>query len=157
MNKFLETKIKQKAKWVTRRYPELRENDLIQEASELVVKLQKKKGRDIPVPYLLKSISFHFSSLMRTTNIRRNIKLLSFLSMTNLIDLSTEQEFQDVENRIDRERFMKSLQDNNLLKVMASLMAGSNPKEIAEENNMSIRNVYRCIVRLAALRETWEK
>jgi hypothetical protein len=157
MNKFLEAKIGQKAKWVSRRYPELPEKDLIQEGSELVCKLQNLKGKNVSVHYLLKAISFHFSNLMRTTNARHNVKMFNILSLPDQIDSSVEKEFQDIENKIDRERFIKSLKDNNLIKVMTSLMEGSNLKEIAEENNISIRNAYRCVARLTKLREAWEK
>ncbi len=157
MNKLLTTKIKQKARWVNKRYPELLLLDLIQEGYELVIKLQKSKGKDVSIPYLLKALSFHFSNLMRATNTRRNIKIFSLLSLTDHTDLSTDKEFDELDNRIDRERFIKFIKDYNLTKVVTNLMAGLNPKEIAEENKMSVRSVYRCIARLVKLREAWER
>ena len=157
MNKLLVAKIRQKAKWVNRRYPELPLLDLIQEGYELVIKLQKSKGKDIPMPYLLKSISFHFSNLMRATDTRRNIKIFSLLSLTDQTDLSIDKEFDELENRIDRENFIKTIKNNDLLSTLSHLMNGNTPKEIAIKKNTSIRTIYRQLVHLKQLREGWEK
>ena len=157
MNKFLESKIKQKAKWVARRCPELKENDLTQEGHELICKLQKSKGKDISIYYLLKSLSFHFSNLMRDTNTRRNIKLCAFSSLINYEDISAQEEFAKLEDRIDQENFIKTIKDDNLVQTLLDLMAGHNPREIANKRNTSIRTVYRHLATISRLRKEWER
>lgn len=155
MNKFLETKIKQKAQWVNRRYPELLLLDLIQEGHELVAKLQKNKGKDISIPYLLKALSFHFSNLMRSTNIRRNIKLFTLSSLTDHEDLLAEEEFTKLENKIDNEKFIRTIKNKNLLQILSDLMTGHNLQEIANRRNTSIRTIYRSLAVIRRLREEW--
>lgn len=157
MNKILETKIRQKAKWVTKRYPELYEEDLLQEGRELIVKLQKDKGKDISIPYLLKALSFHFSNLMRTTNTRRNIKVFSSVSLTDYADLSIDKKFDELEDKIDRESFLKTIKNNDLLFTLSHLMNGDRPEEIAKKRNISARTVYRHVNTLTRLRKDWEK
>lgn len=154
-NKLLETKLKQKAKWVARRYPELLENDLIQEGLELICKLRNIKGKNISIHYLLKALSFHFSNIMRATNQKHNISMQNINFQGE--DLSVKKEFEELEKRFDREKFIKYIENNNLLFILSGLMNGDKIKEIAKRNNISVRTIYRHIKTLKKLREVWEK
>jgi len=157
LNIFLQKRIERKAKWVNRRYPGLSMQDLIQEAGELIAKLKRKHGVAITIPYLLTAISYHFNNLMRLNKTERGLQFYDIDSLANQSDQGSLQAFENVDNNIDRERFMKSIKDNNLLEVLNNLCIGESPDEIAVKKGCSKRQIYRYITNLKRLRKEWEK
>ena len=157
MNDLLQKQINIKARWVNKHYQSLSIPDLMQEAFALIATLKQKYGLGVPVPYLLAAIGYHFNNLMRLNKTERTLTFYDIDKFDNKENIKALQEFEAVENNIDRERFMKYIKNIDLLEVMNNLLIGASPEEIAIKKKCSVRQIYRNIQSLKRLREEWEK
>lgn len=157
MTKLLSDKIKVKARWTSRHYPELKFDDLVQEGCALVLELKNKLGDKATIPYLLQAISYHYSHLIRKSNAKRKIKFSAMSNAEYIPDPTAQNEFNNVEDNIDREKFMESIEGNKLLGTLHDLMDGYDIKEVAERQRTSVRSIYRQVKILKTMREKWEK
>ena len=157
MNKILNSKIRIKAQWVCRRYPELNKQDLIQDAWTLILELKKKYGRLPSLPYLLTAISYHFSSIIRNTYAKRHVRMIDILPLYSLDDPTTATAITMIENQVDRDKFVNSIKNKNLATTLKLLMSGYNIEEIAKEKNINKRTIYRQLETLKKMRKDFEK
>jgi hypothetical protein len=157
MTKILSEQIKRKARWVARHYPELSFKDLQQDGAELAHRLGQKFDGKAPLPYLLKAINNCFSKQIRDSRAKRGIRFVGLSKIAEKADESGDREFQNIEDRIDRERFLKTLKNNKLIQMIRDLELGYKPIEIAVRQRTSVRNIYRQLSTVKKLREEWEQ
>ena len=151
-------KIRYKVRWVNKKYPELHMKDLMQEARELIIKLENdNNGVAPPEPYILSAVSNHFSNLMRQVKVRRKSPMVDIERLADQEDTSASEAFEELENKIDRNSFMKFLNKNpDLSDILKSLMDGDNVEELATKFNTTPRTIYRKLSRIKQMREKWE-
>jgi hypothetical protein len=144
------------ARWISLHYSEFSYKDLVQDGCRLVLELKQKKGEDISLQYLEKAINNYFSKMVRDSHAKHKVKFVDLSTIERMPDKRVTGEFDELENNLDREKFLKTIKDDNLISLIRDLEMGYKPTEIAARNRTSIRTIYRQLKLIKDLREVWE-
>ena len=148
--------IKSRAKWISKKYPGLDYDDIIQDGFELVIKLinkNKSEGKQISDEYILKAINNHFHKMVRNEVYRRKKETSMPAFVDYGIPLNFEIEaWQDAEADFDRKYSRNKLKDiiragadPNQCLVYELILDGYSSKEISKLVGKSRKTIDRII------------
>lgn len=143
--------LQRKARWVARKYPEFKFEDLMQDGMQLITALKRSRGERATTPYLIKAIKYMFSKYIRDSLYKRKLRMMD---LTGLAETAMYDDIAAIDERLDRDKFIRSL-NSKLANTVRLLMDGYSISEIAAAQKISTRTVYRQIGQIKRSYERW--